>query len=262
MPNITFDSLDLVPDEFKAVAKSVEGSDRVTINVVPTAKIDEFRDKNIALSKERDTLLATIEPFKAIVGEDLEGFTKDLDNLRQTQQRVKDGELKETRAIEEALGKRTEELRKDYENRLQTVGKEGAAWRTKYEGLDGEFRKSLVAAAIKDAAMESDSGVDPRAVPELIMSAYGTFRADDQRRVIPFEGDAPIYGADGSTPMTPREWLVKMREMKPFFFKQTNGGGSGGETTRKVLGVDAKELAKMSASERLALANERNVRRG
>lgn len=256
MPNIVFPSLEQVPDEFKSIAKDA-GDGKVTINVVAKATVDEFRDKNIALSKERDELLTANTSYKAVVGDDIEGFGKNLEDLRSTKQRVVDGELKETRQIEEALGKRTDEMRKDYDKRLQDVGKEVGAWKGKYETRDAEYRRSLVASAIKDAAMETDSGVQPGAVEDIINTAYGTFRAGDDGKVTPFDGDAPIYGADGFTPMTPKEYIAKLKERKPHYFKLSNGGGAGGETTKKVHGVDRKTLAGMSAADRLALANER-----
>lgn len=260
MPNITFDSLDLVPDDFKAIAKEIDG--KVVINVVPKATVDEFRDKNIDLSKKYDALVQEATTYKGIVGEDPEAFTKSLEEMRGIQQRVKDGELKEGRQIEEATTKRTADMRADYEGRLQTMGREGAAWRQKYEARDADFKKTLVAGAIKDAAMEADSGVEPRAVNDIIASAFGTFRADDSGKIGAFDGDAPIYGADGVNTLTPKEWLGKLKESKPFFFKPTQGAGSGGDTTKKVLGVDRKALADMTPVQKLELANNQANRRG
>jgi hypothetical protein len=59
--------------------------------------------------------------------------------------------------------------------------------------------------------------------------------------------------------MSPRDWLVKLREEKPFFFKQTGGGGAGGGATTKtgVHGLSLPDLKKLSAVERLALANKK-----
>lgn len=231
----------------------------MTVNVVPAAKIDEFRDNNISLSKQRDELLAKLTPLHGIVGDDVEGFTKSLEELRQTAQRVKDGELKETRSIEEALHKRTEELRKDYDTRLQTVGKEGAAWRSKYEGLDTQYRRSLVANAITQAAMHKDSGVNPAAIGDVTRAAYETFKVGDDGKLVPMDGEATIYGSDGITPMTPSEWLGKLKESKSHYFLQSNGGGAGGDgqggANKKLMGHDKTQLGKLSAAERLEVAN-------
>lgn len=263
MPLLSFDTLDLVPDDLRPFAKPIEGANgRVNVNVVPSVKIDEFRDNNIKLSKERDTLLAQIEPLKAIVGEDAATFTTNLDELRDIARRVKDGELKETRQVDETVAKRTEEMRKDYDKQLLAVNKEKVSWQQQHRELEATHKRTLVANALQNAAMQSDSGVEPKAVEDIVDNGLKVFKVDDHGRIIPMEGDAPLYGQDGVTPMTPKEWLTRLKEVKPHFFKGSHGGGAGGDsTTKKVLGVDPKQIAKMSASERLALANGEKVAR-
>lgn len=264
MPILNYDSLDVVPAELREFAKPVEnGEGKVTVNVVSKTAIDEFRDNNIKLTKERDLLRTELDPLKAIVGENHEEFNTRLTELTQIAQRVKDGELKESRGIEEALHKRTEELRKDYDTRLQSEGKEKAAWRQKYDALEVKHKQTMVVSAIKDAAMESDSGVEPRAISEITMSALQVFKCDDHGRIIPYEGDAPIYGSDGTSAMTPREWLARLKEDKPFFFKPSAGGGSGGDGNggKKVLGRSQQDVKGMTALQRLALANGETPRK-
>lgn len=255
MPILQFDTLDLVPDGLREHAKQIDGSDKVTVNVVPQAKIDDFRDNNIKLSKERDDLLAQLDPLKAIIGDDAEAFTKSLEELRLTSQRVKDGELKEGRALEEALAKRTDEMRRSYDERLQMEAKEKGAWKGKHDQLDAKFRQSLVMAAVKDACVLEDTGVEPRAIADITQRALSVFVADDHGKITPYSGDAPIYGADGVTPMTPKEWLTKLKEDAPYFFKGTSGGGAGGDTVHKVGGRTMEQLKSMTAAERLAFAN-------
>lgn len=255
MPILQFDTLDLVPEGLREHAKPVEGTDKVSVNVIPQAKIDEFRDNNIKLSKERDELLAQLEPLKGIVGDDAAAFAASLEELRATSQRVKDGELKEGRAIEEALTKRTEELRRSLEERIQAEGKEKAAWRQKHDDLDRKFKQSLVMAAVKDACVLGDAGVETAAIGDITQRALSIFSADDHGKITPYSGDAPIYGADGVTPMTPKEWLVKLKEEAPYFFKGSSGGGAGGDQVHKVHGRTQEQLKSMTAAERLALAN-------
>lgn len=256
MPLLQFESLDMVPEGLREHAKQVDGdASKVTVNVVPQAKIDEFRDNNIKISKERDELLERIGPLQAIIGEDAEAFVASLEELRLTQQRVKDGDLKEGRALEEALTKRTEELRRSMEERIQGEGKEKAAWKSKHDALDFRFKQSLVAASVKDACIAEGAGVDPRAIRDITQRALSVFQADDHGKLTAMAGDAPIYGADGMTPMTPSEWLVKLKEEAPYFFQGSNGGGAGGDPVHKVHGRTTEQLKGMSASERLALAN-------
>lgn len=255
MPVLSYDTLDMVPEGLREMAKQVDGSDKFQVNVVAAAKIDEFRDNNIKISKERDTLLAEIEPLRALVGEDPTAFGSHVEELRAIAQRVKDGELKEGRALDEALQKRTEEMRKQYDERLQAVGKEKAAWQGRHDELQSRYKQSLVSNAITSAAMAQGSGIDPTALNEIVRSGLDVFKADDGGRLTPFVGEAPLYGADGVTPMTPAEWLKKLREEKPFFFLNSQGGGAGGATTKTVHGKTGDQLKSMTAAERLAVAN-------
>uniref|UniRef100_A0AB74UM91 Capsid and scaffold protein n=1 Tax=Caulobacter phage BL57 TaxID=3348355 RepID=A0AB74UM91_9VIRU len=255
MPVLSYDTLDLVPEGLREYAKQVDGSDKFQVNVVSANKIDEFRDNNIKISKERDSLLAEVETLRPLVGEDPAAFAAQLEELRSIAQRVKDGDLKEGRALEEALQKRTEEMRKQYDERLQATGKERAAWQSKHDELERRYKQSLVSNAITAAAMAQGSGVDPAALNDVVRSGLDVFRADDQGRLTPYVGDAPLYGADGVTPMTAKEWLAKLKEEKPYFFLDSRGGGAGGDKTKTVHGHTAERLKGMSAAERLAAAN-------
>ncbi|AFO71768.1 hypothetical protein phiCbK_252 [Caulobacter phage phiCbK] len=255
MPVLSYDTLDMVPEGLREFAKQVDGSEKFQVNVVSAAKIDEFRDNNIKISKERDALLEKVARLEPIVGEDPDAFSAKLTELQAIAQRVADGDLKEGRALEEALQKRTEEMRKQYDDRLQQTGKERAAWQSKHDELERRFKQSLVSNAITAAAMAQGSGIDPTAITEVVRSGLDVFKADDQGRLTPYVGDAPLYGADGVTPMTPKEWLQKLKEEKPFFFLNSSGGGAGGDKTKTVHGVTPERLKGMSAAERLAIAN-------
>lgn len=258
MPIIQYDTLDLVPDGLREYAKPIDGTDRVQVNVVSATKIDEFRDNNIKLSKERDDFRLKFEPLHSIIGDDIDGFTKNLTELQATAQRVKDGDLKESRSIEEALAKRTEELRKSYEDRLQAEGKEKAAWRQRHEALDLAYKHSQVSSYLKDAVLDPTSGVNTNASSDLVDVGLKVFKMEANGRITPYEGDAPIYGTDGTTPMTAKEWVASMKEKKPYYFEGTGGGGAGGggaPAEKRTLGRTHADLKKMSAAERLAVAN-------
>lgn len=262
MPQIRFDSLDQVPEGLQEFAKKVDGDDSaVTVGVVAETKLAEFRDNNIALSKQRDDLSTKIENLQSIVGENPDEFSEELSELRQMAERVKAGELKESRAVEEAVGKRTEEMRKSYEERGQKVSQELAAWKQRYEGLDKKFREERVKNAIRAASFDPDGapdklGIHQGAVDDIIERGLRIFKVDGDGKIIPQDGEATIYGADGITPMTPREWLGKLREDAPYYFQGTSGGGAGGDKVKTVIGDKTREdLKGMTASERLELAN-------
>lgn len=255
MPTISYETLESVPEGLREFAKSSDDG-KVTVNVVPEIKLSEFRENNILVSKQRDDLLDKVNKLSTIVGDDPDAFTTDLEELRKTRDRVAAGELNESHALETEITKRTEGMRKKFDEELQTKGREGAAWRQKFESLDRQYRQNQVERAIKDAAMVPTSGVEPTAMNALAREAMEVFRYTDEGKVIPMNGDAPIYGLNGVDPMTPTEWLEKLKETAPFYFKQSHGGGAGGDTTKKgTFGMTTKDLAGLTPAQKLDLAN-------
>lgn len=256
MPVLSYDNLEEVPEGLREFAKE-HGDGKITVNVVPEVKLSEFRDNNISVSKERDSLRDEVDKLKQIVGDDPEAFEKDLAELRVTRDRVAAGELRESRALEEAIGKRTEEMRKKYDEELQAKGRDAAAWREKHALLDRRYRDTLVIQAIKDAAVTPESGVDPKAIGDVAKRALEVFKVTDEGRLIASVGDVPLYGTNGVDPMTPGEWLAKLKEEAPYFFKGTQGGNSGGDTTKKsTFGMSHADLRSLSPQDKLALANK------
>ena len=256
MPIFTFDSLDQIPDALRTYAKA-EG-DKVQINLVPQDKMDEFRETNISLVKERDELKKAVEVLSPIVGEDPTAFTNELTELRATSQRVKDGQLTDSRRIEEEVIRRTEDMKKVLEDQIRAAQKEGALWKTKAGEIESTHKRTLVSTAIKDAIIDPELGVQPSAVRDILSRAADVWRAQDDGRVLAFQGDLQLYGADGGSPLTPKEWIMKLKDEAPHMFKGTHGGGAGGgggSDARGPLGKTTAEMRGMSANDKLALAN-------
>ncbi|MDW9491687.1 hypothetical protein [Sinorhizobium meliloti] len=260
MPEITFDTLDAIPEGLREGAKQVDG--KVVINVVPKSKLDEFRDNNLTLSQERDTLKSSVATLSQIVGEDPSAFAAELENLRSTSQQVKDGKLKGTDAIEQEVNNRVSSMKSDYERRLQEASKETVAWKDKATSSDQKFRRSLIDRSVTNAVLAEASGAQPQALPDILSRAYGVFTVDDNGTLIARDGEATIYGADGATPMTPAEWLEKLKEQAPYFFKTSNGGGAGGSGNNAVPGgMSAEDFNNLSGAQQLALARKAQGRK-
>ena len=258
MPEIFFDSLDAVPADFRDIAKTGEGG-KISINVVAKTKLDEFRDTNIAVSAERDKLKTTVEKLSAIVGEDADAFSTELEGLRATAQQVADGKLKGNDSIEKEVANRVASMKTDYENRLQAQGKETKAWQEKAESAEGKFRRSVVAQAVTNAVVAEGSGADPKALPDILERAYKVFHVEDNGALVPKEGEATIYGGDGTTPQTPSEWLGKLKESAPYFFKRSTGADAGGNGKGLPGGISQADFDKLSGAEKLALARKHNL---
>ena len=252
MPVISFETIDAVPEGLKEFAKTEDG--KVTINVVPSVKLDEFRNKNIELSKQIETTGPILARIKEIAGDDLDAFANDIHGLRDIAKRVEDGELKTNDQIEQAVADRIKAIKDGYDETAKALRNELKAASDKALTLEQRLIRTRIDKDITSAVIHPDSGVRPEALPDVLTRAYGLFKVVDDK-LVPMNGESTIYGANGADPMTPAEWLVKLRDEAPHYFKGNTGGGAAGGKDGKVGGFSAAEIAKMSPSQKLALAN-------
>lgn len=253
MPELTFEALDSIPDGLKEVAVQKDG--KFVVDVVPGKKLAEFRDNNIAIAKERDALKARWEQVAPLVGEDLDAFKASLTELQSVHQQVKDGKLTAKSDIEAEVTRRVDAMKANYESRLQEEGKLRAQAQAAAQESDAKFKRSIVERYVTDAVLNEKSGAIPSALPDILERAAKVFKVGDDGKLIAREGDAIIYGADGATPMTPIEWLGKLKADAPYFFKGSTGGGAaGGQQANAPGGLSQVEFLKLPAAERLRLA--------
>jgi hypothetical protein len=259
MPIINFASLDLVPEGLKEFAKT-EDSGTVTVNVVPNEKLTEFRNKNVDLSKRIEAIEPTLERYKSVVGEDVDVFTTELTGLRDTSKRVKDGELKTNDEIEQTVQERIKAIRDGYEDNAKGLRNEATTFKQRAENLAIELDRNKIAGEVTSAVIVPESGVRPEALHDVLTRAYTIFKVEDGK-LVPKNGEATIYGANGADPMTPAEWLVKLRDQAPHYFKGNNGGGANGGNADKVGGYSQAQIAGMTAAQKLELANKTALKR-
>ncbi len=254
MPDLIFDNLEQIPEGLREGAKTNE-TGKVVIKVVPQAKLDEFRDNNIKVVKERDDALAIAARAKEIVGEDFDAFTAQLGELKTTAQRVKDGELVANKSLEDALAERTAKMREDMGGEIKRHADEAKAWKEKYGSTDKKLRQTHIDRHMTDVVLDEQVGVHPKALNDILQRAYGVFEVSDDGKLTPKKGDAVLYGGDGATPMSPKEWVQSLKDDAPYFFKGSNGGGAEGGDGKSINGMTPADIAKLPPEQRLAIAN-------
>lgn len=253
MPKIIFPTLDAVPEWARADAKT-EG-EGVAVDLVQSSKLAEFRENNIKLSTEKEELTKTVATLSGIVGEDPESFATTLAELRRVDQEVKDGKLKGSDAVAKEVDARISALKTDYEKQVQKATAEGNAWKDKATGLDTRLKRTHIDREVTAAVLNEASGAEPRALGDILTRAYAVFSVDDNGKLIAKDGEATIYGADGTTSLQPLEWLEKLKEPAPYFFKNSSGGGAGGSGNTTLPGnMTQADFAKLSGAEQLKLA--------
>jgi hypothetical protein len=260
MPIINFDSLDLVPEGLKEFATNDDASGKIVVNVVPSVKLDEFRNRNIEVSRKLEQLEPQVERYRNLIGDNVDEFETQLAALRDVNKRVKDGELKGNDEIEQAIQDRVKAIRDGYEDNAKSLRTEATTFKQRAEALAVELDRTRISSEVTTAVIHPDSGVNPAALHDVLQRAYGLFKIEDGKLVAK-QGDATIYGADGSESITPAEWLVKLRDQAPHFFKGNNGGGAAGGKDEKIGGLTKEEIARLSPEQKLALANKAGGKR-
>lgn len=260
MPIINFTTIDEVPAELRDYAKTNDETGKVEVNVVPNQKLVEFREKNIDLSKKLEAVSPILDRVRKIAGDDFDAFEGQLNELRQIAQRVNDGELKTDDQIENAVQDRIKVLKDGYDQNQKALAKELAEMNQKAMSLTEQLNRTRIDKDVTAAVIVPESGVRPEALPDVLQRAYTLFKVEDGK-LVPKKGESVVYGSDGASPMTVTEWLVKLRDEAPHYFKGNGGGGASGSREEKIGGLTAAQIANLTPLQRLELANKTGGKR-
>lgn len=175
---------------------------------VPKGKVDEFRNKNIALQQEIDGMKAK---FKDIDPEKWNEYKAAADDLATGKAIKKDG-------FEEAVNKRVEAMKTDLETKLKA---EQDA-RTKAEA---DLTNLRLDHALRDVG--SKRGIRKEAVNDLLLRGRQSLKFEDGKLIAYDEAGQKRYGATGD-PMTADEWADDLLKNAPHLFEPNKGGGAPG----------------------------------
>lgn len=258
MPYVYYDSRDAVPEVFREKIEEKDG--KFAVDLVLKVKLDEFRESNHSLRDQLTQATNIVSKVKEFSGAkddfDVDAFGNTYKALVQTKKRVDDGELMEKVGLEEALSQRTAAMRGDYETQLRAEKAAANQYKAKAEEADGKYRNSILERAFTDVVLDEKNGLEPKALNDIIRSAALVFKVQDDGTLLPSNGQAPLIGADGVNPMSPKEWATTvLKEKAPYFFKPSGGGGAhpgnGG-----LNGYSRDQLAKMSPAEKIAAGRQ------
>lgn len=250
MPIIELESMDQVPEELRSAAQTTaEG--KVAVNVVPTEKLTEFREKNIALMKEQQTLATVVDRFKSIHeiqdGQlDLDKIESTVRELRDIQQRVQNKQLVDDSGVEELLQRRTNSLKEEMSRRLEAESAEKRALAERLSKSDARMQDFILESAVTQAVTDPRSKANPNALPDILARARRAFEVDMNTGSVVVKKDGNIvYGPDAVTPMTPVQWIDTVVSESPYLSKDSigigsGGGGEGNQTIQAAGAVDMK----------------------
>lgn len=217
--------LDEVAEPFRALYKP-EG-EKFVLDVegaVEKARLDEFRNNNIALQQQLDKL-KDVDPVK-------------YRELIAIQKKVEEKQLIEAGEVDKVVNLRVGAMREELETKVATA-------ETALNAAQSQLTLLLIDDAVKDSAVKN--GVLPTAIEDIVFRARGTFVLEDNVPVPKVAGKV-VYGKDGTTPMTPDEWIQGLKKTAPHLFQGVRGSGAGGGH-----GLGGMDVSKMTPIEKINL---------
>lgn len=257
MAEMLFDALDQLPEELREFGKTRDDG-KVVVNLVPKVKVDEFREKNIALARDNEHFATKVSKLSKIVGEDEDKFSEELVELRKTKQLVDDGKLSQSEKIEEVLTERTKTMRETHEQELRRLASESSKWKNDYETVTEQLKGVKVDNYIRAAIHDPKSGARAEAESHILLEARKVFKIEGDK-IIPKNGDSTIYGNDGASPMSPVEWMKTLQKQMPYLFKESTGGGAAGGGMSGYGNLTKDDIAALTPAQKLALANKQKL---
>lgn len=185
------------------------------------------RGMKTALDKEKDDRRKVRERFKATLekmgiedDDEIEAKLDELVALKAEAEKQRGKKMLDEGKVEELLAERVSGMKKDYDKKLATVTGERDSFRTVAE-------RALVDSALTAALVAA--GVKPKALPYLLLRGKETYRLVGEN-VVAMDGDKPLFGKDGQSPLSMSEWSETRREEADMMFEASTGGGANGGT--------------------------------
>ncbi len=253
MPELFFDAQEAVPEPIRNIA--VEKDGKWAVNVVPKTELDDFRNRNVELARERDANMSVLGRLQTDAGLDptkLDDFIGSITELREVKQQVDDGKLVADSSLNEAVEAKTGELKRNLEGQITGLKNENVSLKGENDTIKQKLNRSIVDREIMTAINDPKSGALPEATRQILREAYDIFSVSENEELVAKDHSGNVvYGGDGATPITPLEWLQKLQEKTPFFFKSAQGGGAGGGQGNNTGPLSAADIAKMSPEEKM-----------
>lgn len=170
--------------------------------MVPKAHVDEFRENNIKLARERDDLVAKY---------------KDIDPAKYLE--YKAAAEKTPAAIDEAVKARLAQLQQEHASVLQAKDQELLKTKTTLDSV-------LIDGSLKSEAAKA--GVLPTALDDVVLRGRTTFKNENGQVIAYNDRGEKLYDKDGVTPLSVGGWIKGLKQNAPHLFAGMQGGGGNG----------------------------------
>lgn len=234
------DTIESVPEALREHYEARDGKFHLAAEgLVPKARVDEFRDTNIATRRELDALKAQ---FYGVDPELYKTLT-----AKEAEQREK--KLIDAGKVEEMFAERTAAMKAEHERAVKGLSDTATATTRRLESL-------LVDGALKDAAIKA--GVAPTGVEDVVLRGRQVFRLHEGNATA-FDGDKPIYGKSGEA-LSMTEWLAGLSERAPHLFIASQGTGAvGSRGTGNAKSMTRGEFDKLAPADKATAAKTMTI---
>jgi hypothetical protein len=217
---ITADELTALPEPLRTLYKGTDAGDFM----LDAEGVEDVRGLKSALDKikrDRDEMRATVDRF---AGLDVEAAKEALDFKR----KAEDKKLLDEGKVEELLQKRTEIMRRDYENALKAREQRMAELEQQAKSLEASYSEVVIDNGLKTAAIKH--GVRDTAVDDVILRGKRVWRLKDNKPLPLRDDGTVIMGKKATEPLTMEEWLEGLKPDAPHLFEPNKGMGSKAAT--------------------------------
>lgn len=208
------DDIETVDEAHRSLYKEVDGKFQLDVEGASSkAKIDSFRNNNIELQKELDTIKTQIN------GLDLDRFKPMFEHYQTQIQKAEDEKTKElikNGNIDELVALRSERMKQEFETQLSQSVQQSNKFRKQLE--EAKINAELTRAA-------TAKGVRSTAIDDVLLRGKQTFSLNDEGEVVAMKGDQVVYNKDNK-PLTIDEYIGDLSETAPHLFESSGGGGA------------------------------------
>jgi hypothetical protein len=206
-----FKTREEIPTEHAALYVERDGAFVLDADgVVEKSKLDEFRNTNVTLMRERDELK---QRYEGIDPDEVRKLADEKRKLEEERQ-VKAGE------VDKVIDTRLKAARSEWDKQHSAVTSERDALHQRLTAI--QIDQAVVGEATK-------RGLRATAIPDIASRARMTFKlVNGVPQAYEADGQSARMGKDGITPMTMAEWVDALVSDAPHLFESNAGGGAAG----------------------------------
>jgi hypothetical protein len=241
------DSLDGLSDQLKAHYVECEGGYQLDLDTPwpEVGKLQAALDTERKRCKKAESALSKYEGVNP----------DDVQSMKQQLEGMKDKQVFDDEGVNALLAKKTQNLKDEYERKLQALTHEKTAWEGKATEAETKRRHDKARRELMEAAAAVK--VLPTAIPDAVERALKTFVVDEADQLVGMQGETILYGKSGVDPLKPQEYFQTLKTEAPHLFGVSAGGGAAGVNSGTFNGQD---LSKLSPVDRLTAYREAQQR--